>query len=364
MFIRFIKNPFIDILFIEGKKLLEEFPTGNIPKSKSFEYITKTFCEKKLTFEHYRNIDNSLFMANKSKGIDEYYTSKKTVDVCISKLEEYYQLNYFDTIIEPSAGDGSFIDKIEESINEFEESVSRIYLDINPRHDLIDQQNYMNFKFETEKNKHTLVIGNPPFGTNGKLAKQFIDKSSDFADIIAFILPISYSKNSKQKTIPKNYHLLDELMLQNEVFMKSGQQTHTVNCVFQIWEKRKKERPKENKTKPKYNYSITNLKAGLTFNNICDSYDLKKNNKNYIFVRRAGSGAGTHKKKKEIFNKDGSSKDGFTLIYGNDIRKYRKLLIDKVDAYDWTDVTSKCTGQKSINQQEFLDALNEILDEC
>ena len=44
--------------------------------------------------------------------VDKYYTNIDCVISCIESVKKYIKINYNDLIIEPSAGDGAFIDAI------------------------------------------------------------------------------------------------------------------------------------------------------------------------------------------------------------------------------------------------------------
>ena len=48
----------------------------------------------------------------KRNSIDKFYTSDDTVNLCIKYINENLQIGENDLIIEPSAGNGSFIDEL------------------------------------------------------------------------------------------------------------------------------------------------------------------------------------------------------------------------------------------------------------
>jgi hypothetical protein len=45
--------------------------------------------------------------------IDKYYTKHSVVELCLNYVKEYIKIDNNDLIIEPSAGNGSFISSIE-----------------------------------------------------------------------------------------------------------------------------------------------------------------------------------------------------------------------------------------------------------
>ena len=70
--------------------------------------------------------------------IDKYYTKKTVVDFCIENVKKYIKINNtHDLIIEPSAGNGSFIAGIKSLSQNF------IFYDLEPENDEIIQQDYL-----------------------------------------------------------------------------------------------------------------------------------------------------------------------------------------------------------------------------
>jgi predicted RNA methylase len=164
--------------------------------------------------------------------IDKYYTKDNIVDVCINFIKKYMELDKNDLIIEPSAGNGSFIKGIKSLTNNF------IFFDIEPDNEEIIKQDYLLFDYDSIKNDFNKIhiIGNPPFGRQSSLANKFIKKSCEFCDSISFILPKSYKKDSLKKIFPLNFHLIFEIDLPEKSFLVDGLE-YNVPCIFQIWEK-------------------------------------------------------------------------------------------------------------------------------
>jgi hypothetical protein len=115
--------------------------------------------------------------------LDKYYTDPKIAKLCIDKTIEIIGKENITSIIEPSAGNGSFASQINCDA-----------YDIQPESDNIIQADYL--KLDIEYQKGRLIIGNPPFGSRMNLAQKFFKKSIQIADWIAFILPISQLNNS------------------------------------------------------------------------------------------------------------------------------------------------------------------------
>ena len=176
-----------------------------------------------------KNID--LLKNVRDEGLDKFYTLEKYSKICIDKVFELYDINKWDLIIEPSAGNGSFLKQIN--------SDNKIGLDILPEHETIIKQNF--FEYNPPKNKkNILVIGNPPFGKNSSLAMNFFNHSAQWAEVIAFIIPRTFRKVSVQNKLNRKFHLIYDEEIPNKPCWFTPQMS--VKCCFQIWEKKDIER--------------------------------------------------------------------------------------------------------------------------
>lgn len=201
---------------------------------------------------------------NKKQENDKFYTKPEAVDSVLSKLD----LDSFETVIEPSAGNGSFTRKISHR--------NTLSLDIEPEAEGIVRQDWLLFDGSALTGR-TLVVGNPPFGNQGGLAMKFIKKAAEIgADTIAFILPKSFKKDSVKNKIPLAYHLATEMDLDDDSFTLEGA-GYKVPCVFQVWERRAQDRTKK----------VIRTKTHL--------FDfVKKDQPHDIAFRRVGFYAGRH----------------------------------------------------------------------
>jgi len=165
--------------------------------------------------------------------IDKYYTKNIVVELCLNLVKKYIKINPDDLIVEPSAGNGSFIIGIKSLANNFK------FYDLEPDNEEIIKQDYLLYDYDYIKKAYSKIhiIGNPPFGRQSSLAIKFIKKSCEFCDSISFILPKSFKKDSLKKTFPLNYHLIFEIDLPDKSFLVDGVE-HNVETVFQIWEKK------------------------------------------------------------------------------------------------------------------------------
>jgi hypothetical protein len=170
----------------------------------------------------------------KSRGdkeaLDKFYTNPEIAKQCIALVDNK---EAFDLIIEPSAGAGSFSN-----------SLACMAYDIAPEGDGILQADWLTLDKTPFENKKVLVIGNPPFGRQGTLALDFFNISATFCDTIAFILPLSFKKRSIQAKLNPFFWLDKEWILPKNSFLLHGE-TYDVPCVFQIWSRQKKARPKQ-----------------------------------------------------------------------------------------------------------------------
>ena len=168
--------------------------------------------------------------------LDKFYTQKNIALDCINFIDN---INLFDCIIEPSAGDGSFSKQIPNCLA----------YDIQPEGDNIQQADWLLLdKEQFKRYNNILVIGNPPFGQQNTLAVKFFNESSKIANVIAFILPLSFKKHSIQNKLNLNFHLIKEKILDKKSFTLDGKD-YSVPCVFQVWEKKDiKRKPYQNKT--------------------------------------------------------------------------------------------------------------------
>ena len=262
--------------------------------------------------------------------IDKFYTSTKIVDKCINYIKKKVSINNNDLVIEPSAGNGSFINAIKKIACNYK------FYDIEPENDSIIKQDYLKFTIknipDNECYKKIHVVGNPPFGRQSSLAIKFIKTSCEFCHTISFILPKSFKKESLKKHFPLNFHLLFEYDLPDDSFIVNDKE-YNVPCVFQIWEKKDTQRKKPVKLEPK------NFKF------------VKQNENPDISFRRVGVYAG--KISKEIENK--SKQSHYFIKFNNKQNNINKLINISFKSKNHT------VGPKSISKQELIKEFNKII---
>lgn len=263
--------------------------------------------------------------------IDKYYTKPHIVEQCINYLQQYISIHNTDLFIEPSAGNGSFINEIKNITSNY------IFYDLEPEHSEIIKQDYLLFDYRNsiQNNYNKIhVIGNPPFGRQSSLAIQFIKKSCQFCNSISFILPKSFKKDSMQKSFPSHFHLLFEFDIPYNSFLVDNKE-HNVPCVFQIWEKKDFNRIIPPKLTPS-NYSF-----------------VKKNEQPDFAFRRVGVNAGHISK--DVLDK--SEQSHYFIKFDEKISDelYSQLSTIQFDCKNNT------VGPKSISKQELIKEINVFI---
>ena len=264
--------------------------------------------------------------------LDKYYTKSDIAKKCCSIFSNKIHVdNKNDVVIEPSAGDGSFVLPLKKMCK------NRIFLDIFPEHKDVKRMDFLTTTKEMlcgEKHFNNIhVIGNPPFGFKSSDAIAFINHACSFCDTFCFILPKSFNKTSMKKTVPLNFHLIHSFVLPHNAFRTSNSSYH-VNCVCQIWKKRNSLRKISSKQIPN-NYSFTNEPLDAD-----------------IAIRRVGYHAG------RIFKNDFIDKNKNSHYFVKLNKKKDVILLSSINLKSSNDVT----GPKSISKQDIIKSLNEMLN--
>lgn len=133
--------------------------------------------------------------------------------------------------IEPGAGEGGFYDLLPEG--------RRLGLDIAPRRPEFMEQDFLDWSYVPPAPREDMVVvGNPPFGRRGDLAVAFFRKAAEFADTIAFIVPVIFRKHAIHKQLPGGFRWVHALDLPRAAFWTSEASDYEVNTEFQVWTRR------------------------------------------------------------------------------------------------------------------------------
>lgn len=263
-------------------------------------------------------------------SLDKYYTKLSIAkDICHT-INQILDLSHFDLIIEPSAGSGVFIEAIQPYLNH----TKIIAYDIKPDAGNIIEQDFLTVDIDIKNiEQNILILGNPPFGRQGSLAKAFIKKSCQIADSIAFILPKSFKKQSMYNAFDPYFHLDYQIDLPDNSFTVDNQ-TYNVPCIFQLWIKcqspRKLLKPNLHVEGFEYIKKITNPEQCFSF-------------------RRVGVNAGIASKKLDV------SPQSHYFIQTS---KNLDLVINFLNSIKWT--FNNTVGPKSISKPELNEKLQLI----
>lgn len=256
---------------------------------------------------------------------DQYYTKSSIARECIQDIFHVVPLVSDYQWIEPSAGNGSFLKALPENI-------SRVGIDLDPKMDGILKGDFLTWEPISEAKR--VFFGNPPFGKQGSLAKQFIQHAAKYADLIAFILPKSFVKPSMSRAFPSKFHCILEKELPKDSF-EVNKVAYDVPCVFQIWHKQSEDRP----------LHISVKESG--FNYVKSSEDF------HIALRRVGAKAGTcHLKSDGPFN---IQTHYFLKL---DIQAKSQGLLEAVNKHVFP---SNTVGPRSLSKGEVNEVINRLL---
>ncbi len=163
---------------------------------------------------------------------DCFYTNRAIAAKCFDFVQESCGKD-FTLWVEPSAGEGAFLDMMPEP---------KIGIDIQEsKHPEIKTANFLEWEPPVNTGK-IITMGNPPFGKNSSLAVRFFNHAARFSDTIAMIFPRTFQKASIINRLHKNFHMIAEMGIPPESFTLSGN-PYSVPCAFQVWGKKASLRP-------------------------------------------------------------------------------------------------------------------------
>lgn len=158
---------------------------------------------------------------------ERYFTPPDLAQRCVDLLAARFPLADFDLVVEPSAGEGAFFERLPPR--------TRVGLDLDPGHPDLLRADFLTWRPEPTPQR-VLTIGNPPFGQRGALAVRFLAHACSYSDVVAFILPRSFNKYTFRNRVPRPFHLIDSL--ECDSFLDPDGRSVEVRAVFQVWERR------------------------------------------------------------------------------------------------------------------------------
>lgn len=170
---------------------------------------------------------------SKERELDQFYTNPTYAKQFISTVDTTIGFSNYDLLVEPSAGDGSFLLNLDET--------KRIGIDIDPQHNEIIKHDFLTWEYPTDIK--TLSIGNPPFGKNSTLAIKFFNQAAQFSAAIAFVVPRTFRKASVINRLDVHFELIHDETVPDNSFIFNGK-PYNVTCCSQIWVKQDAKREK------------------------------------------------------------------------------------------------------------------------
>jgi len=271
---------------------------------------------------------NKLKQRKINGGNDEFFTKPAIAELVVKKMLEKIKTSPKTSFVEPSAGDGKFI----EALIKFNRKNIVAY-DIDPK-TKARKRNFLGLDFNKEKIQHnSIFIGNPPFGFASNLAVKFFNKSSKRAKYIVFILPRTFRKDSIKNKLNKKFHLIYEEDLPKNSFLVNGVE-HNVPALFQIWERRSYKRKQEK------------------IENIFIEYTTPENSD--FVIRRVGGRCGT------IFeNVDFQQFSTQSNYFCRELQPEVKKTLKEVD---FSKIVNNTAGVRSLSKNEITKILSERLN--
>lgn len=256
--------------------------------------------------------------ASEQRALDQFYTLPNVAQFCVNSLSDFLGSQYDNHVwIEPAAGTGQFLKCFPSS---------SVALDIAPSAKGIKRANFLEWK--PERGTRSIVVGNPPFGKNASLAQRFFNHAAAFSDVIAFILPRTFQKQTLTDRLDPQMHLRAEFALPEFAFTFEGA-PYDVPTIFQIWQKSEERRKIINRplTHPHFEF-VNALCADFAF-------------------QRVGARAG-------LVSQEGLSKSPQSHYFLK-AQSSAKRLFQELSGIDWSHVKSQTAGNPSIGKRELIE---------
>ncbi len=252
-----------------------------------------------------------------SRTLDKFYTNKNIAEKLVNDLNKIFPINEFSAIIEPSAGGGAFLSFL---------PPQTIAMDLVPEHPQVIQQDF--FTFTSPITTGVLCIGNPPFGKACNLAIKFFNHAAQFSDVIAFILPKTFLKESIQRRLHPQFQLVYQDILPKNSFNIDSVLYDVPTC-SQIWKLTSELRT--------YNTDLKAIDSFLEFVKHPESAD--------IAMRRVGSRSG------EIYTEDLDRLNRNTHYF---IKLKSPTALDILNRLDFSEIKNKTVAACSISKLEVI----------
>lgn len=280
---------------------------------------------------------------SRARELDQFYTSRPVAKECIDILLHYLGRRANIRFLEPSAGDGAFLEQLPKA--------QRVGVDLDPKGtlgeiicaDFLGRSASVDaFVLPNTSGIDWVVIGNPPFGKNASLAVDFFNKAAEFSQVVAFIVPRTFNKSSVQKRLSRHFHLVENRALARDSFLFEGE-AYSVPCAFQIWERRAEARQT---TPTPLEHTHFKFISGADASPLTD-----------FGFRRVGALAG-----KVIPEFRGYSPASHYFLRPNLELVSREQLIARLGSISWDSVRMNTAGNPSISKRELVSEYSKIAE--
>ena len=287
---------------------------------------------------------------------DQFYTAPGVAEHCLGVFKAVARLHGISLrgyqYIEPSAGCGYFYRLLPAG--------NRIGIDIDPKaapdggdllHEII-QADFLRWHPGPGK---FVVIGNPPFGRNGKTALDFVFKAFEFADYVAFVLPPIFNSTGKgschNRLSRAGYALLRTENVADDSFIRPDGALFSVKTIFQVWA-RQAPAGHAKPTLPSCNQFVDIRNVYVSYKPSRPSSNTDLVGKCDLYIPRSFWPSKPIRACEDF--KDVPYKDGYGLI----IKKRKRDLIRYVNSIDWREVAHTSTnGSMSLRKDIIIGQL-------
>ena len=313
-----------------------------------------------------------------STKFEKFYTSPDLAKRLVTFLNTKVNLCKFDTIIDCCCGEtGSFVKAVKDVVNHPKILVYEIYTSKQQKTNSTIEADFLDAKPPNRLNpEKTLVISNVPFGVNGKTAAKFIQKAAEISNHIAFLLPISFIKDSFLKRyVPPEFHVIYSKKLYNCEFLDKNDEKNengececdcktcnkykkeikekyvTVNCAFIYFQK--KDYPRAEKKRQ--------VVSCNPFFQLLDK-NIMENRKTVADLRIRGSGTNAGKcfqRSDPDFFIDSERSDDYFIELARGMKRYRSKICKQINSYNF-EFFNTVPNVKYLSKIQVIKAMNFI----
>ena len=164
-------------------------------------------------------------------GSDQYFTPLGTAQWVVDRVRSMFPKK-FPMVVEPSAGLGVFLPLIPK--------MGRVVKawDILPQAEGITNGSFLDV--DPAEFKGGLVIGNPPYGVANKMTLAFINHAAKSAEVIAFIVPRVFLRNSITYKVSLDFTPVCEEEIPNPTYYGPSGEIYKHRRLLVIWQRGEK----------------------------------------------------------------------------------------------------------------------------